>query len=700
MMLWIILYVDPLFYEGREGGMIEVSSPLYIDSLDYYGLNVRSKFGNIAVVYFNDVEEAIFSKPWVLRIEASKYLKPCNDRAIERCGIRDLHEIGYVGEDVIVGVFGKGIDPTHPDIKLFMVWDQEDASGSPPSGFSYGTLHDEDDIIFLPSSDEDGHGTAVCASVLSAVPDGRIVFVKGPMDEASVLDGLRWMGSIADSLGLPISINLSYLHSFGPHDGNTLFERAIDYFLSEKEGRILSVPAGNEGGKRKHAYGVIEPGDSSSSVIDSTSFLLFTGSGIFYMVAYYPSDATEIVNVGVYGGDGTGWIPLGESKILKKEDLPFDSLVVFHSNYGGGWKEVLIGVYGGGGEMFYAKFYGDVGVKVHAWIEGDGWFIENLYGWKRHIPPKDAYLIGPPGGCKYAITCGAVTSRISWTDWEGERHYVSGYEGEVPFWSSPGPLTSGRIKPDVVAPGKMIITALSGDAPSSYITDPYHRVYWGTSFSSAFITGGTALLLSKDPSISAGEMLDILHEFGDGDGDSIRGWGEIDFRDIANVLTINIFLSYFTGKVEDGRVMLTWETASEIGVEEFLIKRDGAEIGRVKAEGYSSKPKIYKFPDIPSIGEHEYLLYSITSRGMKKIASTKVNFHPHRNSFEVLPLFSSGSFLIRVFEIPARIHVYSYDGRRVDVIDVKEKETRWNPSLPPGVYFLRLYGYSKKIIIL
>ncbi|RKZ26598.1 hypothetical protein DRQ20_02545 [bacterium] len=700
-MLWLFLYLDPLIYEGREGGMIEVSSPSYIDSLEVYGITVRSRFGNIATVFFNHANlEKLGSKPWVLRIEASKNLRECNERAIEGCGIRDLHNIGYTGGNVLVGVFGRGIDPTHPDVKLFLLWDQENPYGNPPSGFSYGSFYEEEEIIFLPSLEKDGHGTAVCASVLSAVPDGKVIFVKGPMDEASVLDGLRWMGNVADSLGLPLSINLSYVHSFGPHDGKTLFERAIDHFLSEKEGRVLAVPAGNEGGERKHASGTIEPGDSSSCVLDSTSFLLFTASGDVYMVAYYPSDAVEYVNAGVYGGAGTGWIPPGEKKVLKDGDFPFDSLAVFHSDYGNGWNEVWVGIYGGEGDKFYLRFYGDVGIKVHAWIEGNGYFVENLYGWKRFIPPVNAYLVGPPGGCEYAITCGAVTSRISWTDWEGEVHYVSGYEGEIPFWSSPGPLTSGRIKPDIVAPGKMIITALSGDAPSSYITDPYHRVYWGTSFSSAFITGGVALLLSKEPSLSAGEVVEILHGFGTGDGDSISGWGEVNFREVANVLTINLFLSYFTGRVEDGRVKLIWETSSEIGVKEFVLERDGIEIGRLEAAGYSSKPVTYTFSDIPSIGEHEYSLHVITTSEKKKIASTRVVFHPEGRGFEVLPAISSGSFLIRVFDVPTEIGVYSCDGRKVETIEVGEKEIHWTPSLPSGVYFLKLNGISRKIIIL
>jgi len=80
-------------------------------------------------------------------------------------------------------------------------------------------------------------------------------------------------------------------------------------------------------------------------------------------------------------------------------------------------------------------------------------------------------------------------------------------------FSCEGPLRNGEQKPDVAAPGAMIVSALSADASyerSQKINDKF-VVLAGTSMAAPFITGIIALLLQRNPLLKPEEIKNILH---------------------------------------------------------------------------------------------------------------------------------------------------------------------------------------------
>ena len=98
-------------------------------------------------------------------------------------------------------------------------------------------------------------------------------------------------------------------------------------------------------------------------------------------------------------------------------------------------------------------------------------------------------------------------------------------------YSSRGPTTDGRIKPDLVAPGESIRAADAGTASGSI-------VFSGTSMASPFAAGTAALMIAADPTLTPDEVRSLLYataeERGAAGPDNDFGHGRIQVWDAVN----------------------------------------------------------------------------------------------------------------------------------------------------------------------
>ena len=131
------------------------------------------------------------------------------------------------------------------------------------------------------------------------------------------------------------------------------------------------------------------------------------------------------------------------------------------------------------------------------------------------------HYIGAPADGDSVLTIGAVDPT-----------------GSYASFSSVGPTSDGRIKPDVTAQGSNTIVAIvpSGIASGS-----------GTSFSSPIISGAAACLWQANPTYSNMELINAIRMSGSQSNspDNLKGWGIPNF-----MLANNLLTSYMLQKTE------------------------------------------------------------------------------------------------------------------------------------------------------
>ena len=126
-------------------------------------------------------------------------------------------------------------------------------------------------------------------------------------------------------------------------------------------------------------------------------------------------------------------------------------------------------------------------------------------------PPS---IVSPPDGDK-VLSVGAIDSA-----------------GNIAYFSSNGPTSDGRIKPDVVAMGVDNYTAVS---MTGTLDDSGYTFSSGTSFSCPVTAGVCALILSVHPELTPDQVKEALHMTADRKDNpgNVFGWGMVNAYDAA-----------------------------------------------------------------------------------------------------------------------------------------------------------------------
>ncbi len=457
---------------------------------------------------------------------------------------------GYCGKDVVVGIVDIGFDYTHRNFfdstetkyRVVRVWDQNN-NGTPPSGYSYGNeMKTRAQILAaLYSHNDQTHGSHVAGiaggggancdttkQYKGMAPESDLVFVSASGNSSLLFDGITYILNYADSIGKPCVINLSWGSQVGPHDGTAAIDQNCDYLINNyyTEGSLIVISAGNDGAMPLHLSKEFSSNDTSIR-----TFLVTTnyehnvnnyidiwgevGNTFSVRVSVVDTVTGQVISTTRFGmGNSTsGSTSIANCNInyyiypqSSLNNKPNITLYINNSNESIRTRKVLIEVCATRGtvhEWAYQAYLsscqingvqaGNTNYTINAWGQADKQIMVASYNTRR-------YWYNPGVSGWYHMSNATPVGARS-------------------VFSSIGPsLTSGKIKPDISAPGCVIISSYNYGAGYNF-SSPYitHSIYngnhnsvfgamQGTSMAAPAASGIIALWLEAYPYLTVDQV--------------------------------------------------------------------------------------------------------------------------------------------------------------------------------------------------
>ena len=462
---------------------------------------------------------------------------------------------GFNGEGVIIGVTDWGFDYTHPvfydttmtHYRVLRAWDQYKKSGPAPAGYDYGTEYVGAEELLNAHCDTVNpydygyHGTH-CASIAGGAgagtvyrgvaPEAEFLFATFDITAQNVIDAWNWMYNVAQQEGKRLVISMSWgVYTLDNMDGTGVLADEVRRLTDL--GVVFVTSAGNNGDENFHVkYDFSQnPGDTMRTCMQTPySYNNLWGSSIsmtnsanspfkFSMMVMDNSYNIIAATPFLYTADGDATLDTfivvnGDTLLYSYEiratneynDAPAARLIVKKdTRYKFGLAVTAAqGEFHAWNVIELTKAWGNTGVSfvkpsAHPdWIAGD-----NLYG------------ISTPGNIDEVITVAAH---------QATHYYGDGYSfgGNIADFSSSGPGFHDVMKPDISAPGKGVVSAISSYTnvfSGNYVTtvDFNGRNYRfasldGTSMSCPFVAGVVALILQANPYLTVNQIREIIAE--------------------------------------------------------------------------------------------------------------------------------------------------------------------------------------------
>ncbi len=507
----------------------------------------------------------------------SGWLRPHLDRARSLVGAdraRSADGLALAGRRVVIGVVDSGFDLAHRDLRgddggtrvAWMLDYAEAPRGAHPeleARFAVetpygrrGSVRSRGDLDAAISSgvspdDPIGHGTHALSIALGGggparryvgiAPEAVAVVVRASLrsDRAEVPEAIAALGAAfvfdrAAALAMPAVVSLSLGTHRGAHDGDGSLERDLAALVDggDARGRALVVSAGNGGGRALHARVELARGATAP-------LALRLGASYAGVVGVALASRSPLA-VAPRWPDGTEGARVSAGAARSQRN-PRDGSRVSVSNALDGASpatgaRVVDAVIDGPGGTYTLLLQGEGRVDAWIYLDGDAATASELPAFE--APYGDVGCsVEVPATSPSVVSVGALTARAQWFDAMGRANTRTGaVEGVVADFSSRGPSAAWALKPDLIAPGDVVIAALSARAAMSLtgpFSDPHlaadatHAAASGSSAAAPQVAGALALLFEENPAATQRALVAALTA-SDAPWRASNGWSTLD----------------------------------------------------------------------------------------------------------------------------------------------------------------------------
>lgn len=184
----------------------------------------------------------------------------------------------------------------------------------------------------------------------------------------------------------------------------------------------------------------------------------------------------------------------------------------------------------------------------------------------------------------------------------------------------------------------------------------------------------------------------------------VRPPDTIDTLNCFSSVYLSVTLSYFNVQLKDGKVVLDWETLSEINNSHFRVERsaDGSfhdVVGKKKGNGTTSQPNQYQFSDeFPDPKKKYYRIVQVDIDGVETIypwhTPYKVNLLEQATKVTLAPNPNNGYFNFIVHEggLYRQLDIYELTGKRIRKFSLVRGANWIFSDLPTGTYIVKAWG--------